>query len=57
MGRLFCLFVCYGRQELGRAMGGGGSNYIEKGLQNGQKKVSIKGSSFWYAISSSINSS
>jgi hypothetical protein len=38
-------------------MGGGGSNYIEKGLQNGQKKVSIKGSSFWYAISSSINSS
>ncbi len=42
MGRLFCLFVCYGGQELHRMMDGGGSNYIEENLQNGQRKVSIR---------------
>ncbi len=38
-------------------MDGGGSNYIEEGLWNGQRKLSIKGNmkekdgcSFWYAI-------
>jgi hypothetical protein len=30
-----CLFVCYGGQELRQTMDGGGSDYIEKGLQNG----------------------
>jgi len=44
MGRLFCLFVCYGGQKLRRATDGGGSIYIEKGLRNGQRKVSIRGS-------------
>jgi hypothetical protein len=32
MGRLFCLFVCYGGQELRGAMDGGGGNCIENGL-------------------------
>jgi hypothetical protein len=36
MGRLFCLFVCYGGQELCRAMDGGENNCIEK--QNEQTK-------------------
>ncbi len=44
MGRLLCLFMCYGGQELQHAMDGGGSDCIEKGLQNGRKKVSIRGS-------------
>jgi hypothetical protein len=44
MGRLFCLFVCYGGQELHHVMDGGGSNCIEEGLQNGRSKVSIRGS-------------
>ncbi len=42
MGKLFYLFVCYGGHELCRAMDGGRSNYIEKSLRNGQRKVSIK---------------
>jgi hypothetical protein len=49
--------VCYEGHELRHAMDGGGSDYIEEGLQNGQMKVSIKGSmkekgaSFsWYMI-------
>ncbi len=44
MGRQLCLFVCYGGQELCRTMDGGGSNYIEESLQNGQRKVNIRGS-------------
>jgi len=32
MGRLLCLFVCYGGYELCGAMDGGGGNYIEDGL-------------------------
>ncbi len=44
MGRLFCLFVCYGGQELHCAMDGGGSDCIEKGLRNRRRKVSIRGS-------------
>jgi hypothetical protein len=36
--------MCYGGQELQHAMDGGGSDCIEKGLQNGRKKVSIRGS-------------
>ncbi len=58
MGRLFCLFVCYGGQELHCAMDGGGSDYIKKGLRNRRRKVNIRGRmkekegrSFWYAIS------
>ncbi len=43
MGRLFCLFVCYGGQKLHRAMDGGGSDYIEEGLRNGWRKGSIRG--------------
>jgi hypothetical protein len=35
---LFCLFVCYGGQELRRAMDGGGSNCIEESLWNEQRK-------------------
>ncbi len=42
MGRLFCLFVYYGRQKLRYAMDGGGSFYIEEGLQNGRRKLSIR---------------
>ncbi len=64
MGRLSCLFMCYRGQELHRAMDGGGSDCIEEGLRNGQRKVNIRGSmkekaggSFWYAISSGICSS
>jgi hypothetical protein len=41
MGRLFYLFVCYGRQELRRTMDGGGNNCIGEGLRNGRRKVSI----------------
>jgi hypothetical protein len=44
MGRLFYLFVCYGGQELRRVMDDGGSFYIEEGLRNGRRKVSIRGS-------------
>ncbi len=44
MGRLLCLFVCYGRQKLYCVMDGGGSVYIEGGLRNGWRKVSIRGS-------------
>jgi hypothetical protein len=62
MGRLLCLFMCYGGQELHRAMDGGGSDYIEKGLRNGRRKVSIRsnmkekgmGGSLWCAFFSSI---
>jgi hypothetical protein len=43
MGRLFCLFMSYDGRELRRAMDGGGSSYIEEGLRNGQRKVSIRG--------------
>jgi len=56
--------MCYRGQELHRAMDGGGSDYIEEGLQNGQRKVNIRGNmkekaggSFWYAISFGICSS
>jgi hypothetical protein len=42
MGRLLCLFVCYGGQELHRAMDGEGSNCIEESLRNGRRKVSIR---------------
>ncbi len=42
MGRLFYLFVCYGGQKLHCTMDGGGNDYIEKGLRNGQMKVNIK---------------
>ncbi len=44
MGKLLCLFVCYGGQELHRAMDGGGSYCIQEGLRNGRRKVSIRGS-------------
>jgi hypothetical protein len=64
MGRLFYLFVCYGGQELRRAMDGGGSDCIKEGLQNGRRKVNIKGSMkvkvvviFCYAISYGIYTS
>jgi hypothetical protein len=30
MGRQPCLFVCYGEQELHRAMDGGRNDYIEE---------------------------
>jgi hypothetical protein len=43
MGRLFCLFVCYGGQKLCHTMDGGGSVYIEEGLRNGRKKATIRG--------------
>jgi hypothetical protein len=43
MGRLFCLFVCYGGQELCHTMDGRGSDCIEEGLRNGQRKVNIRG--------------
>jgi hypothetical protein len=36
MGWQPCLFVYYGRYKLRQKMDGGGSDYIEKGLQNGQ---------------------
>jgi hypothetical protein len=42
MGRLLCLFTCYGGQELRRAMDGGRSNCIEESMWNGQRKVSIR---------------
>jgi hypothetical protein len=42
MGRLLCLFVCYGGQKLRCAMDGGGSICIEEGLRNGWSKVSIR---------------
>ncbi len=42
MGRLFCLFMCYGGQDLCRVMDGGGSDYIEEGLRNGWRKVNIR---------------
>ncbi len=42
MGRIFFLFVCYGGQELRRAMDGGRSDYIEEGLWNGRRKVNIR---------------
>jgi hypothetical protein len=42
VGDLVCL--CYGEQELRRAMDGGGSNCIEEGLRNRQWEVSIRGS-------------
>jgi hypothetical protein len=44
MGRLFCLFVCYGGLKLRRAMDCRGSVCIEEGLQNGLRQVSIRGS-------------
>ncbi len=44
MGRLLCLFVCYGGQKLHYAMDGGGNICIEEGLRNGRRKVSIRGS-------------
>ncbi len=43
MGRLFCLFVCYGAQESGGAMDGGEGSYIEYGLAEGTTEASIKG--------------
>jgi hypothetical protein len=36
--------MCYGGHELRCVMDGGGNNCIEEGLQNGQRKVSIRGS-------------
>ncbi len=38
MCRQLYLFVCYGIQELHRAMDGKGSDCIEKGLHNGRSK-------------------
>jgi len=35
VGRLFCLFVCYGVQESRGAMDGGGGSCIEDGLVEG----------------------
>jgi len=35
MGRLLCLFVCYGVQESRGVMDGGGGNCIEDGLAEG----------------------
>ncbi len=43
MGRLFCLFVCYGAEESGGAMDGGEGSCIENGLVEGTTEVSIKG--------------
>jgi hypothetical protein len=43
MGRLFCLFVCYGGQKLHRTMDGGGSVCIKEGLRNGRRKANIRG--------------
>jgi hypothetical protein len=42
MGRLFCLFVCYGEQKLCHAMDGGGNVCIEEGLRNGRRMVSVR---------------
>jgi hypothetical protein len=54
----YSICLCYGGQELHRAMDGRGSDCIKKGLRNRQRKVSIKGGmkekeggSFWYEIS------
>jgi hypothetical protein len=44
MGRLFYLFVCYEKQKLRRGMDGEGSIYIEQGLRDGWRKVSIRSS-------------
>ncbi len=44
MGRLFCLFMCYGVQESRSAMDGGEGSCIEDGLVEGTTKASIKGS-------------
>ncbi len=44
MGRLFCLFVCYGVQESRGAMDGGGRSCIEDGLAEGTAGGSIRGS-------------
>jgi hypothetical protein len=44
MGRLLCLFVCYGGQELHCVMDGGENDYIEECLRNGWRKVNIRGS-------------
>ncbi len=43
MGKLFCLFVCYGGHELRCAMDGGRGNYIEDGLVEGTEKANIRG--------------
>ncbi len=43
MGRQPSLFVCYGKQELHRAMDGGGNECIEEGLRNGRWEVRIRG--------------
>ncbi len=42
MGRLLCLFVCYGGQESRGAMDGGGGSYIEDGLAEGMAEANIK---------------
>ncbi len=42
MGRLFCLFVCYGVQESHGAMDGGGGSYIEDGLVEGMREANIR---------------
>ncbi len=42
VGYSVCLCVM-GDKELCRAMEGGGIDWIEKGLRNGRRKVSIKG--------------
>jgi hypothetical protein len=44
VGRLFCLFMCYGVQESRSAMDGGEGSCIEDGLVEGTTKASIKGS-------------
>ncbi len=42
MGRLFCLFVCYGIQESRGAMDGGRGSYIEDGLAKGTGEARIR---------------
>jgi len=44
MGKLLCLFVCYGGQELRYGMDGGRGNYIEDGLMEGIEEANIRGS-------------
>ncbi len=43
MGRLFCLFVCYGGQKLRCMMDGGRIVCIKEGLRNGRRKANIRG--------------
>jgi hypothetical protein len=42
VGRLFCLFVCYGVQDSSGVMDGGGGSYIEDGLVEGMGEANIR---------------